>query len=147
MIVRVTGGRTIWYKLGESDSQRGLSDSRRVMLIRSTDESIQLKVTTSGSLHPGGHYELICNATDKLTEFFGLPKIYWTGNGANVTSDASQGVEVGGALKANGFVSRALILDPLRQSLAGQYRCVAVQPQETTYVEETIALLGKGRYR
>ena len=117
------------------------------MLIRSTDESIQLKVTTSGSLHPGGRYELICNATDKLAEFFGLPKIYWTRNGANVTSDSSQGVEVGEALKANGFVSRALILDPLRQSHAGQYRCVAVQPQETTHVEETVELLGKGRYR
>ena len=113
------------------------------MLIRSTDESIQLKVTTSGSLHPGGRYELICNATDKLVDFFGLPKIYWTRNGTNVTSDVSQGVEIGGALEANGFVSQSLILDPVSQNHTGQYRCIAVQPQETTHVQEPVELLSK----
>ena len=115
------------------------------MLICSTDESIQLNVNTSGSLLPGERYELVCNATDMLVEFFGLPEIYWTRNGVNVTSDATQGVEIGEALQANGYVSRSLILDPVSQNHAGQYRCIAVQPQENIFVEETVELLGEGR--
>lgn len=118
-------------------------NQRELCLFIFTGKTLQLNMTTSGSLLLGELYELTCNATDPMVGFLGLPKIYWTRDGANVTTDSSQGFEIGEAVEADDSVRRSLILFPVRQSHAGQYRCVAVQPEETAYVEETVEVLGK----
>lgn len=114
------------------------------MLICSTGTTIQLSIATSGSAIAGELYELICVATDTLVGLLGLPKIYWSQGGVNLTSDTSQGIEFGEVMEVNGSVSQSLILSPLRQSHAGQYCCVAVLLAETTFVQESVEVFGKG---
>ena len=115
------------------------------MLVSYTGDDIQLTISTSGSLLPGDLYQLTCNATHTLVgfQFQSLPSVYWTHDGNNITSDISQGFEIKEAVEGNAFVSRSLVLYPVRQSHAGQYCCVAVQHEEVTYVEESVKVLGE----